>query len=108
VTDVGDFPVCGAISSQQDACRALNRRDPGKHRLFRNPERPGVRFIARVARASDENEQRTATLSACRKTSSHRLFSETAPFGLTGKVRDVAANRDFPSDRESQPRWHSS
>jgi hypothetical protein len=32
----------------------VNRREPGKHRLFCNPEKRGVTFIAGLAAAADE------------------------------------------------------
>jgi hypothetical protein len=57
VTKIDDFSFGSANSRRHDACRRLTSRNPGKHRLFCNPERRGVEFIARVAAALDDDQQ---------------------------------------------------
>ena len=55
--------------SQQAACRPVHPPDAGKHRLFCNPERRGVAFIAGLSAAEDEfrlfRSSRRATSVTC-------------------------------------------
>jgi len=51
VTETKGFRFGSTTGIRQDACRPLNRPDPGKHRLFCNPERRGVAFIGGLAAA---------------------------------------------------------
>ena len=67
LAEIDDFSVGRANSSRDGACQPVNRRDPGKHRLFRNPDRPGVEFIAHLAAAlEDERESASSSPSDCR------------------------------------------
>ncbi len=50
VTEIDGFSFARANGSRQDACPPLNRRDPGKHRSFRNPERLLHKPIRNLAR----------------------------------------------------------
>src|SRR5450755_4530250 len=59
VTEIGDFSFGSANSSRRDICRTPDRGDPSKQRLFCNPNRRGVQFIARVADARDESQEPT-------------------------------------------------
>ena len=49
--EINDSSFDSANRSRQGACRPPNRRDPGKHSRFCNPERPGAEFIAGVVAA---------------------------------------------------------
>jgi len=55
VIEPDDFFSGSTNGSRRDACRPLNRRDSGKHRLFCNLKRRGVDFIASLAAAWDEH-----------------------------------------------------
>ena len=62
VGEIDDCSFASASSSPRDTCRPLDRHDPSKHGLFCYPDRRGVRFIAGVAAARDDERRCVAGL----------------------------------------------
>ena len=109
-TETEDFSFGSTNGSRQDACRPLNRLDPGKHRLFCNPERRGVDFRSGLAAALDDEEQPRARLSQPRNAEvrppAPGALGPEHPEPRAGESRQAAAHcqwRTLVPDRPRSP-----
>ena len=121
-TESADFSA-SANSSRPDACRSLDRDDPSKQGLFRNPEKWGVAFIAGLAApgtSSANTARATARFSSVRTRKSYSpvTFAAYWPFARFVRVGQPDAadpsrgtHLSAPRDRERTATlrswWHN-